>query len=47
MSVLYYLFAGTVAIAGALATIAIWAPRPTRIRVLALAITVMFIDFPP
>ncbi len=43
MSVLYYLFAGAVAIAGALATIAIWAPRPTRIRVLALAITVMFI----
>ena len=43
MDALFYVFAGVTTIAAALATIAIWAPRPTRVRVLALAIAVLFI----
>ncbi len=43
MDILFYVFAGATAIAAALATIAIWAPRPTRVRLLAVVITAMFI----
>ena len=43
MDILFYVFAGATAIAAALATIAIWAPRPTRVRVLAIVITALFI----
>ena len=43
MDILFYAFAGATAIAAALATIAIWAPRPTRVRILAVAITALFI----
>ena len=43
MDVLFYVFAGATGIAGALATIAIWAPRPTRVRVSALVIAMFFI----
>ena len=42
MDALFYVFAGATVIAGALATIAIWAPRPTRVRVVALVIAVLF-----
>ncbi len=43
MDILYFLFAGATGIAAALAAIAIWAPRPTRVRVLAIVITALFI----
>ena len=43
MDVLFYAFAGATGVAAALATIAIWAPRPTRVRVLAVVITTLFI----
>ncbi len=43
MDILFYVFAGGIAIAAALATIAIWAPRPARLRVLAVVITTLFI----
>ncbi len=43
MDVLFYVFAGATGIAAALATIAIWAPRPTRVRVTALVIAMFFI----
>ncbi len=43
MNILFQLFAAAIAIAAALATLAIWAPRPTRIRVLAVVITAMFV----
>ena len=43
MDILFYVFAGATGIAAALASIAIWAPRPTRVRVLALAITMLFV----
>ena len=43
MDILFYVFAGATAIAAALATIAIWAPRPARVRMLAVVITAMFI----
>jgi hypothetical protein len=43
MDILFYVFAGGIAIATALATIAIWAPRPARLRVLAVVITTLFI----
>ncbi len=40
---LFYVFAGATGIAAALASIAIWAPRPTRVRVAALVIAMFFI----
>jgi hypothetical protein len=43
MDILFYVFAAATGIAAALASIAIWAPRPTRVRVLALVITTLFI----
>ncbi len=43
MDVLFYVFAGATGIAAALASIAIWAPRPTRVRVTALVIAMFFI----
>lgn len=42
MDVIYYLFAATVFIAALLASIAIWAPRATWIKVVALAVTALF-----
>ena len=33
MDILFYAFAGAIGIAAALASLAIWAPRPTRVRV--------------
>ncbi len=43
MDILFYVFAGATGIAAALASIAIWAPRPTRVRVIALVIAMFFI----
>jgi hypothetical protein len=43
MDILFYVFAGATGIAAALAAIAIWAPRPTRVRVVALSIAALFI----
>ncbi len=43
MDILFYVLAGATGIAAALASIAIWAPRPTRVRVLAVVITALFI----
>ena len=43
MDILFYVFAGGIGIAAALATIAIWAPRPAGLRVLAVVITTLFI----
>ncbi|MGI9384554.1 MAG: hypothetical protein ACR2PO_15495 [Methyloligellaceae bacterium] len=43
MDVLIYLFAAAVAVAALLATIAIWAPRATWIRVTAVGVTALFI----
>lgn len=43
MSILFYVFAGATGIAAALATIAIWAPRPTQVRLLAVAVTTLFL----
>ncbi len=43
MDILFYVFAGATGVAASLAAIAIWAPRPTRVRVVALAIATLFI----
>jgi len=43
MSILFHLFAATIAIAAVLATLAIWAPRPARVRVLAVVVTAIFV----
>ncbi len=43
MDILFYALAGAAVFAAALASIAIWAPRPTRVRVLAIVITTLFI----
>jgi len=43
MDILFYVFAGATGIAAALAGLAIWAPRPTRIRIIALVIATLFI----
>ena len=43
MDILFYLFAGATGVAAALAAIAIWAPRPTRVRVVALCVAALFI----
>ena len=42
MDVIYYVFAAATAVAALLSSIAIWAPRDTRIRVLALAVMALF-----
>jgi hypothetical protein len=43
MDILFYLFAGVIGIAATLAVIAIWAPRPTRVRVTAVVVAALFI----
>jgi len=43
MDVLFYVFTGAAGIAAALAAIAIWAPRPTRVRIIALVIAALFL----
>ncbi len=43
MDILFYVFAGATGIAAALASLAIWAPRMTKVRVAAVAITTLFI----
>ena len=43
MDILFYLFAGATGIDATLAVIAMWAPRPTRVRVTALIVTGLFI----
>jgi hypothetical protein len=43
MDILYYVFAAAALVAGAFASIAIWAPRPTRVRMLALGTAVLFL----
>ncbi len=42
MDVIYYIFAASIGTAALLASIAIWAPRKTPIRVLALAAMMLF-----
>ncbi len=43
MDVLFFIFAGAIAVAAALASIAIWAPRTTSVRVMAVLIASLFI----
>ena len=43
MDILFYVFAGATGVAAALAAIAIWAPRPTRVRIIALCVAALFI----
>ncbi|MDA1090116.1 MAG: hypothetical protein O3A85_07375 [Proteobacteria bacterium] len=43
MDILFYVFAGATGIAAALAALAIWAPRSTKVRVAAIVITTLFI----
>ena len=43
MNILFHLFAAALAIAAALAALAIWAPRPARVRILAAALTALFV----
>ena len=43
MDILFYVFAGATGVAAALASIAIWAPRPTRVRIIALSLAALFI----
>ena len=43
MNIMFHLFAAAIAIAAALAALAIWAPRPARIRVLAVVVTALFV----
>ena len=43
MDVLFFIFAGAIAVAAALASIAIWAPRTTTVRVTAVLIASLFI----
>jgi hypothetical protein len=42
MDILYYLFAAATGVAAVLCGIAIWAPRDTKIKVLALAVMTLF-----
>lgn len=42
MDIIYYIFAASIGLAALLASIAIWAPRNTPIRVVALAATTAF-----
>lgn len=43
MDIIYYLFAGAAGIALALASLAIWAPRPARVRVCAVIVVALFL----
>ncbi len=43
MHIIHFLFGGALLIAATLASLAIWAPRPARIRFLALALVTVFI----
>ena len=43
MDILIYIFAAAAAIAAGLAALAIWAPRPTPVRVGALVVAVLFL----
>lgn len=43
MDIIYYVFAAATGIAALLSAIAIWAPRKTKIRVLALAVMTLFL----
>ena len=43
MNIMFGIFAASLAVAAALAALAIWAPRPARIRVLAVAVTALFV----
>ena len=43
MDVLFHAIVGATVVAAALASIAIWAPRPTRVRILAVVVTTLFI----
>lgn len=43
MDIIFYVFAGATGIAAALAALAIWAPRLTRVRVAAVVMTTLFI----
>ncbi len=43
MDIMFYVFAGATGIAAALASLAIWAPRQTRIRIVAIAVTTLFL----
>ncbi len=43
MDIIHYLFGGALLLAATLASLAIWAPRPARVRFLALALVIMFI----
>ena len=43
MDILFYVFAAAAGVAAALAAIAIWAPRPARVRVVALCVAALFI----
>ncbi len=43
MDILIYLFIGATGVAAALASLAIWAPRPTRVRIIAVVITALFL----
>lgn len=43
MDILFYAFVGATGVAASLATIAIWAPRRTPVRVVAVVITTLFI----
>lgn len=42
MDIIYYVFAAATAIAALLSSIAIWAPRETKIRALAIAVMALF-----
>jgi hypothetical protein len=42
MDVIYYVFAASIGVAALLSSIAIWAPRDTKVRVLALAVFTLF-----
>lgn len=42
MDIIYYVFAAAIGIAALLCSIAIWAPRDTKIKVLALAVMTLF-----
>ncbi len=43
MDILFQAIVGATVVAAALASIAIWAPRPTRVRILAVVVTTLFI----
>jgi len=43
MDIIYYLFAGAAGTALALGSLAIWAPRPARVRIIAVVIVALFL----